>query len=165
MTIFDHLRTTPWEPTFNWLPTIEESANRINVWHEDYPLRVAPTAIRIKRIGKQLQKGHILNYRVESSLLMRLHRSLWLESWAGRWREGRVQVGAHIPPPPEELNDLMAELERRSAPNNMIDLLDWYRGFETIHPFQDGNGRVGGIVVAVYSHYLHPDKGWLGPNQ
>jgi fido (protein-threonine AMPylation protein) len=29
--------------------------------------------------------------------------------------------------------------------------LAWYQQFETIHPFIDGNGRVGGVVIAVLS--------------
>ena len=45
------------------------------------------------------------------------------------------------------------------------DLQDWYWDMETIHPFLDGNGRVGGVIVAGFAHARHPEKGWLAPNQ
>ncbi len=43
------------------------------------------------------------------------------------------------------------------------DLIQWYKKFQEIHPFTDGNGRVGGVVVAV----LHKMKTgeWLAPLQ
>lgn len=47
-----------------------------------------------------------------------------------------------------------------------IDILrEWYIDFQTVHPFPDGNGRTGGIIVAAYSHQMHPLKGWLEPKQ
>jgi fido (protein-threonine AMPylation protein) len=50
-------------------------------------------------------------------------------------------------------------------PETVEALKGWYTDFETIHPFQDGNGRVGGVIVAAWSHMLEPDRGYLAtPN-
>lgn len=39
----------------------------------------------------------------------------------------------------------------------MDRIREWYIDFETIHPYRDGNGRVGGCVVALMTIYHHPD--------
>ena len=64
-----------------------------------------------------------------------------------------VRVGAHVPLPPVRVPVLMEQLEAHYlwAIQNMDHLIDWHNDFQTIHPFRDGNGRVGGIIVAAYS--------------
>lgn len=48
--------------------------------------------------------------------------------------------------PPFEISPLMSNL---MPVKKTDDLVEWYTKFQTIHPFTDGNGRVGGIIVAV----------------
>ncbi|MAH49838.1 hypothetical protein CMI37_28720 [Candidatus Pacearchaeota archaeon] len=48
--IFEHLREAEWNPTFRWTGIVEEAADRINVWHEDYPLRVPATLEEIESL-------------------------------------------------------------------------------------------------------------------
>lgn len=71
---------------------------------------------------------------------------------AGRYRTMQVRVADHVPPPPAEVPGLMAELLDWWN----CDSLQWsavvtsavlhYR-FEEIHPFADGNGRVGRMLA------------------
>jgi Fic family protein len=59
-----------------------------------------------------------------------------------------------VPPPPGELEQLLADLERflnepdetASTPLLVRLALSHYQ-FETIHPFRDGNGRVGRLLI------------------
>jgi len=76
-----------------------------------------------------------------------------------------VIVGLHRPPRAERVEKLMEELMSLYTISDLDTLVEWYKDFETIHPFQDGNGRVGGVMVAAYSHSLHPDQGWLTVEQ
>lgn len=61
-----------------------------------------------------------------------------------------------IPPPPKEAEDAMADLERylnREESGGISPLIDAaliHYQFETIHPFSDGNGRVGRILIPIH---------------
>ncbi|HBS36660.1 MAG TPA: hypothetical protein DEA50_16535, partial [Parvularcula sp.] len=58
-----------------------------------------------------------------------------------------------VPPPPFAAADAMSDLEvylarnPRSRPHPLIDAALVHYQFETIHPFADGNGRVGRILI------------------
>ncbi len=159
MTHFDHLRKTPWDPTFTWQATPLGAANRINIWHEDYPLRVEATQRVLEGIG-------MMPLRIANSLLLWIHQEIFSDQpFAGRWRDVWVRVGAHVAPAPGQIPGLMGEMEQVHVIHDLDDLVAWYTDLETVHPFQDGNGRVGGVVVAAYSQELAPERGWLAPNQ
>ena len=158
--IFEHLRVTPFEPEFEGVATIKEAADMINKPHEDYPRYVQATE-------KVLRKAQVGN-TILSSKLLSIHYLIFTDkSFAGRWRDINVYVGQHHPPKFDEVGEQMDELEDyyTGKLNGIKTLIEWYKDFETIHPFQDGNGRVGGVIVAVRSHELYPTKGWLAPNQ
>ena len=51
---------------------------------------------------------------------------------------------------PHEVPDLMGDLVEKFNQKSEIDLadvLDFHYAFESIHPFQDGNGRVGRLIM------------------
>ncbi len=61
---------------------------------------------------------------------------------------------AYVPPPLEELGNVLGEWEKyvNSAPNEQMLLqaaLMHYQ-FEAIHPFIDGNGRIGRLLVTLF---------------
>jgi len=63
----------------------------------------------------------------------------------------------YVPPPPEELNDCLGELENfinsESRLPPLVRLALVHYQFEAIHPFVDGNGRVGRLLISLLKTY------------
>mgnify|MGYP003337804551 FL=1 len=78
------------------------------------------------------------------------------QNWIGGTRPGNA---AFVPPPPEEVADLLSNLERFvHAPDAdlppMVRVALIHAQFETIHPFLDGNGRIGRLLIAaLFEHW------------
>jgi Fic family protein len=71
------------------------------------------------------------------------------QNWIGGDRPGNAHF---VPPPPQQVEDCMAALERflHGQPSPTPTLLKAalaHAQFETIHPFLDGNGRVGRLLI------------------
>jgi Fic family protein len=71
------------------------------------------------------------------------------QNWIGGTRPGNARF---VPPPPDRVEECMAALERflhdESVPTLVKAALSHLQ-FETIHPFLDGNGRVGRLLVTL----------------
>ena len=70
----------------------------------------------------------------------------------GVYRKVAVGVGAHRPPDPaqipQEMERLMAEYKVRAASAHPIEAVAWlHLKFENVHPFVDGNGRTGRLLL------------------
>jgi Fic family protein len=72
------------------------------------------------------------------------------QNWIGGTRPGNARF---VPPPPHRVADAMGELEKflhdPKAPPVLLKAALWHVQFETIHPFLDGNGRVGRLMVTL----------------
>ena len=71
------------------------------------------------------------------------------QNWIGGTRPGNA---AYVPPPPEYVLDCMGQLESfLHLEENSLPLLVRaglvHAQFETVHPFLDGNGRVGRLLI------------------
>lgn len=77
----------------------------------------------------------------------------------GDLRESPVWIGgstlenaAFVPPPPEVMGEALADLERFLHETDMplmVQLALAHYQFEAIHPFLDGNGRIGRLLIPV----------------
>ncbi len=77
------------------------------------------------------------------------------QNWIGGTRPGNAHF---VPPPPHRIEDCMAALERfihddHSPYPTLVKAALAHVQFETIHPFLDGNGRVGRLLIAFMLHH------------
>jgi Fic family protein len=82
------------------------------------------------------------------------------QNWVGV-AGSTIETARFVPPPPEELPSLLADWERYAhaeldVPLLLQNALLHYQ-FETLHPFLDGNGRIGRLL----SVFLLVDRGRL----
>lgn len=74
------------------------------------------------------------------------------QNWIGS-PGSTIMTARFIPPPPEELMNCLGEWEKflhsHAVPPLVNAALAHYQ-FETIHPFLDGNGRVGRLLITLF---------------
>ena len=88
-------------------------------------------------------------------LILKLHKILLTDmndSVAGRFRTGKewVRVGTHIGANPEFVDNLMNDLVEKYNLDNryfLEKIAEFHAEFENIHPFCDGNGRIGRVLI------------------
>jgi Fic family protein len=111
-------------------------------------------AKNLARVIEYLDERSSLPVTLENIVL--LHQMLLggiNDSYAGRLRgEGEyVRVGRHIAPPPEFVPELLAELivsYNSGHDRYFVDAIaHFHLAFEEIHPFCDGNGRMGRVLI------------------
>ena len=78
------------------------------------------------------------------------------QNWIGGTRPGNALF---VPPPPERMAELLADMERfihdtATDLPPMVKVALIHAQFETIHPFLDGNGRIGRLLItALFEHW------------
>jgi len=73
------------------------------------------------------------------------------QNWIGTSRH--IEDAIYVPPPHERLSELLKAFERFvNTPNEvplLVRLAMIHYQFEAIHPFEDGNGRVGRLLISL----------------
>ncbi|MGM8851193.1 Fic family protein [Salinicola halophyticus] len=117
--------------------------------------------VRALNLGIQrIREGHTITIR----LILELHQELMTNGRGthrrpGEFRQNQVWIGGHradeatfVPPPANQLADCWSAFERflndePSATAPVIKAALAHVQFETIHPFMDGNGRLGRLLI------------------
>ena len=100
---------------------------------------------------------------IDAELVLDLHRKLVtgtrgeVTAGPGRFRDVQNYITAggsviYTPPPPAEMRERLASLfhyiETPSGTPPLVEIAWAHYAFEAIHPFRDGNGRVGRMLIA-----------------
>lgn len=112
----------------------------------------------LRRLGEEFPLSNRLLREVHAILLSRGRGSdkqpgefRLSQNWIGGTRPGNA---VYVPPPPEHLAEAMAAFEKflHDVPERTPALVKCaltHAQFETIHPFLDGNGRIGRLLVTL----------------
>jgi Fic family protein len=87
----------------------------------------------------------------------------------GSFRTGQNQIGRpprFVPPPANRLTPLLDDFEKylhaRKTYDPLVDAFIVHYQFEAIHPFMDGNGRVGRLLLAILiQEWCNLSEQWL----
>jgi len=132
----------------------------------DDPADVREVINYIRAMDHGLAKGPEERFSLGS--LLEIHRILLEKTRGGKKEPGKIRTvqnwigppgstlysAVFIPPPPERVEELLEQLhafivvDDRIPPLIRIGLV--HAQFETIHPFLDGNGRMGRLLITFY---------------
>lgn len=123
-------------------------------------------ATEIVSNAKAMQAAIELAEHLDEEAILAMHAALLGQvhpEWAGRWRDQQVWIGGRNSPH----TALFVPPHHSRVPGAMADLIDFmgrvdlpvlvqaavaHAQFETIHPFPDGNGRVGRALIHALLH-------------
>ena len=99
---------------------------------------------------------------ISPTLILNIHKIAFEElyDWAGKWRNVNVIVGQLIPPEPTQIIHLMYQfihnlkykiLVSKTQDEIIESLIYAHYEFVKIHPFNNGNGRTGRILMNLVS--------------
>jgi Fic family protein len=130
-------RRNDWVEVNNYINALNDSILRL----EALPLS--------SRLLKVAHKTLLSGVRGEHKLPGEFRRS---QNWIGG---SSLLSAVFIPPIHEEVNNLMGDLENflhneDTGLTNLIKIAIAHYQFETIHPFLDGNGRIGRLMITLY---------------
>lgn len=139
---------------------------------EDDPVNAR---LEVFNYQKALDHGTHSDLPIAMRLIREIHRILLTgvrgrDKAPGEFRRVPVGIGAggrFIPPPHEHVVDGLSELEKfiHNSTSGFDPLVVCYLvhyQFETIHPFKDGNGRIGRVLLAIMIQQLCGlSKPWL----
>ena len=118
---------------------------------------------------KELPISHRVIKQAHKTLLSGLSPARGAGKRPGEYKSDQNAIGKqgdnentarYVPPPPQETVICMDELERfinrenRKPGEELVDIALAHYQFEAIHPFNDGNGRIGRMLVTLMAQQL-----------
>ncbi|MDE0076988.1 MAG: Fic family protein [Caldilineaceae bacterium] len=111
-------------------------------------LKEIPLSQRLVRDAHEVLMQGVRGYNKAPGKYRRLPDTCWIGPPGST-----IETARYIPCPVEELNSAMDALEsymHEGAPDTLVQLAISHAEFEAIHPFLDGNGRMGRLLVPLF---------------
>lgn len=129
-------------------PDIEEVTNYVNALNYALKQLSNPKGLPISiRLIKEAHKILMQGARGSSKAPGEIRKT---QNWIGGTRPGNAKF---VPPPPDKVMTCFADLEKFINSDSSLDPIIRagliHVQFETIHPFLDGNGRIGRLLVTL----------------
>ena len=134
--------------------TQKESTDTLEVLNYLESMHFALKEIKDKPINLELIKKmhqHLMkNVRGEKKLSGKFRK---IQNWIG-YPGSKPATAYFVPPKPQKIDNLMQEMMQYMDAYDQLPLLIkcalMHYQFETIHPFYDGNGRIGRALIILY---------------
>lgn len=127
--------------------------------------------LEVRNYSDALSKGKDLlkTFPISTRMILELHKEILkdgrgknrspgeyrkTQNWIGPTK--KIEDASYIPPSPDKLEEYMSNLEKyindeiADDIDPLIKVAIIHAQFESIHPFLDGNGRVGRILIMLY---------------
>ena len=122
----------------NYVAALEDGLERLR----DLPLSL--------RLVRELHERLMQGVRGDRATPGEFRRS---QNWIGP-AGSTPATAAYVPPPPQEMMDCLANWEQflhdRTGFPDLVQCALMHEQFEAIHPFLDGNGRVGRLLITLF---------------
>ena len=122
----------------NYVTALEYGVMRLN----ELPLSL--------RLMRELQGKLLAGVRGEHATPGEFRRS---QNWIGPTGSNLMNA-PYVPPPVDEMTELLSNWERylhvRDTVPELVQCAILHEQFEAIHPFLDGNGRVGRVLITLF---------------
>lgn len=103
---------------------------------------------------EMIKNAHeILMEKITAHSLLKPGEFRKIQNWIGV-PDTKIEDATYVPPPPEKIDELLVDLEKfiQNPPGRIPILVQFamiHYFFEAIHPFIDGNGRIGRLLIPV----------------
>jgi len=111
---------------------------------------IKETEAHAKAFLSMLSKGNVFN----TDLIQKWHQELFRQTKndiSGKYRDYLVRVGGYVAPDWQDIDKMMKKLVEFYDTNSRMNAVElaarMHYKFEKIHPFGDGNGRVGRMIM------------------
>jgi len=128
------------EEVINYIKALNYGIDRL----EEFPMSL--------RFIKEIHKILMTGVRGQHKTPGKFRES---QNWIGG-SGGNINNTIFIPPSVQEMKEAMSDFEKYMHNNKLADLIDCallHYQFEAIHPFLDGNGRIGRLLITLFLYW------------